>query len=180
LVEAIQNKRAVAASDALMNRSSLAIYWIVTKNTNRREVSGGIQTNKWKEGMILAGKELGVLSLIKDINKKTKNISGGEVIVNTDNKFLIKECCREVNKVSDCTNKAGAIVEVIRHEMKKSTVDILLEYSSDKSRPNTEFHQAPGAYLMKRCDTESKRKCEEVRQYQLEPSVLNYGIITPV
>ena len=25
-----------------------------------------------------------------------------------------------------------------------------------------------------------KKKCEEVRQYRLEPSNLNYGIVTPV
>jgi len=39
----------VAASDASMNGSSLATYWIVITDTNRREVSGEIQTNKWEE-----------------------------------------------------------------------------------------------------------------------------------
>ena len=52
MVEVIQNKRAVAASNVLMNGSILATNWIVTTNTNGREVSGGIQINKWEEGMI--------------------------------------------------------------------------------------------------------------------------------
>jgi len=49
---------------------------------------------------------------------------------------------------------------------------------SDRPKPNTEFHQDPGAYLMRKCDQLSKKKCKDLRDGSITSNPLPLGIGT--
>ena len=51
--------------DAAMDGNVVAAQQILITNKNREEISGGVQSKKWDEGMLLAGEGLGVLDLVK-------------------------------------------------------------------------------------------------------------------
>ena len=91
--------------------------------------------------MISVGKGFGLLDLVASIVKNIRNIESGEIVIYNDNKKLIREIHKEVMKESECTGEAGAIVEVIRRELKKSHIEISIEYSNNKPYPNKEFYQ---------------------------------------
>ena len=103
-----------------------------------------------------SGDGMGLLSLIRDINQKTTNMHSGEVTVCSDNKSLITECRKKRFKASEYTNNTGAVIEVIRREIAKASIVILAQYSKNKPRPNTEFYQNTGAYLLKKAGKNRK------------------------
>ena len=101
-----------------------------------------------------------MLDLIKNISKNTKCLQTGGIVIYNNNKKLIREIEKEVSKESDCTKKAGAVVEGIKRELKTSNIDIKIEYTNDKPRMNIGFLQQPGPILMKRYDEEAKQQCK--------------------
>ena len=58
-----------------------------------------------------------------------------------DNKKLIKEVDKCINKESECTQEAGAVAAEIRRVIKTSHMNIKLEYSNDKPQSNWSFEQ---------------------------------------
>ena len=108
---------------------------------NEAERDGGVITNKWGTGMIATGEGIRLLDLIKNIVKNTKELDSGEVVIYNDNKKLIREINKEVEKESDYTQEAGAIVEGICRKIKKAKIDITIEYANDKPHPNLLFKQ---------------------------------------
>jgi len=105
--------RAVAATDAAIKYNVLASHWIVTDYENNEEINGGVISTKWDDKMIPVGKAADLLELILQIMKNTKHLLSGEIKVYNDNKKIILALDREVNKESDCTQEAGALVERI-------------------------------------------------------------------
>ena len=180
ILQSIRNRTAVAATDASMKGINLATHWILTNKTNTIEITGGIHSAKWSDGQIPAGEGLGLLALIKFVTNNTKNEDSGEICIYNDNKKLIREIGKEIEKGSQCTQEAGAVVEGIRRELQRSKVTIKVEYANDKIRANQSFEQQAGNILMKRCDEESKRKCNEMLDNENECTIKEIGINTPI
>ena len=175
---AIQNRSALAATDASMNGKYIATHWIITTNINDKEISGGVQSNKWNDKMIPAGEGIGLLSLLRDINIKTKEYQTGKIVIYNDNKYLIRECLRNRKKASEYTYEAGSVTEAIRRELKASSIEIEIKYSNDRPKPNTEFYQDPSAHLMRKCDQQSKQKYRSLCQGRITSTPLPIGIGT--
>ena len=55
----------------------------------------------------------GTLDLIKYIIKRSRNIDRGKVVVYINNKTVIKDIYKPINKESDVIGEAGAIIIVI-------------------------------------------------------------------
>ena len=134
------------------------MHWIITTLEQNREIEGGVDSNIWGEGMIPAGKATGLLDLITYITSRCRNIDRGEVVVYADDKTVIREIYKPINKESNATGEAGATIAAIRDKIEKAPIDISINYLNNKPRPDKTFSQQPGAILMKRCDTESKNK----------------------
>ena len=134
--EAIRNGTAVAAIDAAMVENYIATHWIVTTRGNEVEITGNMRLTKWRNGMILAGEGIGLLGLIKYIVNAIKDVEHGEIRIFNDNKKLLKEVEKYIKKESNCTQEAGAVVEGIRREIKRSNVNIKLEYLNNKPQSN--------------------------------------------
>ena len=49
-----------------------------------------------------------------DIKTNTKNIENREVKIFTDNKYILREYHKLINKASDVTGKARGIIEAMR------------------------------------------------------------------
>ena len=75
LIQAIQCRRVVAASDASIRGDFLATHWIITTLLNDVKEEGGITTDAWGDGMIPAGEGVGLLDLVMKIVKATKLLS---------------------------------------------------------------------------------------------------------
>ena len=132
--EAIMNRRVVVASNAALEGTMLATYWIVTTINNTTKICGGIETKNQDETMILAEEALRVLDLIKAIAAATKNIQSREIVVYLGNKRVLYEYHKQVNKESNVTMEAGAIIAEMKDEIEKATIDITLVYSNNKPR----------------------------------------------
>jgi len=91
--------------------------------------------------MVPGGEAIGVLDLIKYIVKRSKNITSGEIIVYMDNKTVIRNINETVNKESDVTGEAGAMIVAIQDEIEKVSITISIEYSNNKSQPEKIFAQ---------------------------------------
>jgi len=82
---------------------------------------------------------LGLYNLIKEINSKTRHLTGGEITVYSDNKCIINEVMAPVEKESVFTKEAGATIAAIKEEITKSTIEIYIEYSNNKPRDGRAF-----------------------------------------
>ena len=163
-----------------MARQYIATHWIVSTKQNEVEIEGGIVSSRWREGLIPSGEGIGLLDLIKHVVKATKDVPQGEICIYNDNKKLLKEIQKEVHKERDCTQEAGAVVAAIKREIDKIRVTIRLEYANNKPRNNATFEQQSEQFLMKRCDSEVKRKCVALID-QEDVCTLKYkGIAAPI
>ena len=116
---------------------------------NNIEIIRGIESKYQEDGIILAGKEIGALDLIKYINKRTKHAENREVVIYIDNKRVITEYYVQIKKESKVTIEATGIITKIREEIKKVSIEIILELSKNKPKPGKLFHQQLGPVLMK-------------------------------
>ena len=123
---------------------------------NRREIERGIVLKRWGDRMILVGEGVGLLDLIKQVNKRTKDVENGKLITCSDNKHFIKKLHSKARKSSNCTREAGRIIEEIRREASTIKHDMCLEYSNDRLDSSKRFDQQHGAELIKRCNSVSK------------------------
>ena len=55
-------------------------------------------------------------------------------------------------ELSELIIEAVAVLEAIRREIEKISIDTSSHYLNNKPRPDKLFHQQPGAVLMKRCN----------------------------
>ena len=115
--EAIINRRAVAAVDASIDERFMAAYWVITTVDEAEKYTNAITSSKWINGTIPAAEGLGLYNLIKEINSKTRHITGGEIIVYSDNKRIINEVIAPVEKESVFTKEAGATIAAIKEEL---------------------------------------------------------------
>jgi len=180
IVDDIVNKTAVAATDAAIAGQYIATHWIVSTKQNEVEIEGGIVSSRWREGLIPSGEGIGLLDLIKHVVKATKDVPQGEICIYNDNKKLLKEIQKEVHKERDCTQEAGAVVAAIKREIDKTRVTIRLEYANNKPRNNATFEQQSGQFLMKRCDSEAKRKCVALIDQEDVCTIKYKGIAAPI
>ena len=67
-----------------------------------------------------------------------------------------KVCISEIEKESQCVQKASAIIESVKEEINKSLIIIKIEYSNDRPKVNRTFQQEPHPILVKECDKKSK------------------------
>ena len=67
---AITNGKALAATDASMDGTLMATYWIVAPFEHQIKIEGGTQSTKCENGMTLEGEGLGVLSLVTQLKTK--------------------------------------------------------------------------------------------------------------
>ena len=144
--------------DASIQEQLMATHWVLTILEQEIELEGGVESKAWGEGLIAIGEATGTLDLIKYIVQRSKNIPSSEVVIYTDNKTVLKEVYRPINKESDVTGEVGTTITAIRETMDAAMIDISIEYSNDKLRPGKTFVQQPGAILMKKYDLESKKK----------------------
>ena len=86
-----------------------------------------------------------MLDLAQNSKIKTIDIEQGEIIIYSDNKRVVKECCKEVGKASNCTKEAGGTLEHAKREVESMKFDVTLEYSNGKHNPPKEFYQQLGA-----------------------------------
>lgn len=180
ILDQIQSKVAVAATDAAMEENYIATHWIISTKDNEVEHSGGVRSTEWNVGLIPAGEGIGLLELVKNVNKNTKHLNDGEITIYNDNKKLINEIHKEVMKESECTQEAGGVVEGIRREIKKANIVIKIEYANNKPHVNKTFEQQAGQVLMKKCDEEAKRKCAELFDEERRHSIKHVGIEVPI
>jgi len=179
LKQAIIERKAVAATDASMLGNMMATHWIITTLAQDAEIEGGIESKKWAEGLVPVGEAIGLLDLIKQIVQKTKSIPSGEIVVYSDNKYIIKKINNPAHKESDVTGDAGATITAIKEEINKATISILIEYANNKPRPGKTFSQQPGAVLIKKCDEISKQKRLLLQNNIVTRPILHCGVETP-
>ena len=122
-----------------MVENYIATHWIVTTRGNKVETAGNVKSTKWRNEMIPASEGIRLLGLIKCIVNATKDVEYGEIRIFNDNIKLLKEVEKCIEKESDYTQEAGAVVEGMRREIKRSNVNIKLEYSNNKPRSNRSF-----------------------------------------
>ena len=114
MLDAMRNRRAIAATDASMVENNIAAHWIIINHHNEREIEGGTQSKRWSEGTTPAGEGIGLLNLMQNIKRKVAGVDQGEMIIYSDNKHVLKEYCKDINKASDCTKEAGGVIEHVR------------------------------------------------------------------
>ena len=91
--------------------------------------------------MVAGGEAIGTLDLINYIVKRAKNIENGEIIVYMDNKLVINNIKKDAHKESDVTGEVGATVAAIKEAIAKASIEITVEYSNNKPRPERIFVQ---------------------------------------
>ena len=84
--------------------------------------------------------EVGSLNLIQNTRIKIKHIEQGEIATHSDDKCIIKECHKEVNKASDCAKEVDGVLEHIWREVESIKFDVTLECSNNKPNPTKELH----------------------------------------
>jgi len=77
--------------------------------------------------MILVGKELRLLDLIRNIKEYTLYIEWNKVLIYSNNKCILNEYRKESYKESDIIKEAGAVIETIKREIDDTNINILLE-----------------------------------------------------
>ena len=134
----------------------MAAYQIITTLDKHGKYTNTISSSKQTNRVVLAVEGLRLLNLIKEINQNTKYITGGEIIIYSDNKKIINSVLLEEMKESQYTQEASATIFAIKREIAISIIEILIEYSNNKSREGQIFHQDPGPVLIKAYDKGSK------------------------
>jgi len=137
----IMNRRAVVATDALMHGNFMATHWTITTLEQEINIEGRIESNTWAEGIVPVGEAIGVLDVIKYVVKRTRNITGGELVVYSDNKTIINNINKPAHKESNVTGEAGAIITAIKDKIEKAPITISIEYANNKPRPGKTFIQ---------------------------------------
>ena len=137
----IRNKCTIAASDASIARNLLSTHWIFPTLENDIEIEGRVDFENWTEGMISSGEAIETLDLIQYIIARSTNIESDEVVVFIDNKTILKEMYKPINKESNITSEAGATVAIIQDLISNVTIDISAEYANNKYKPEKTFQQ---------------------------------------
>ena len=78
----------------------MAAYWIVTRLDETGKQTNNISLSKWTNRLVPAAEGIGLLNLIKEINKQIKHIIDGEITIYFDNKKVIKELMVKETKES--------------------------------------------------------------------------------
>ena len=69
--------------------------------------------------MIHAGKAIGILDLIKNINENTKHIQSREVTIYIDSKKVLSEYSKQIKRESEATAEAAGIITEIKMRLTK-------------------------------------------------------------
>ena len=90
--EAIVNRRTIATVDASIDERFMAAVWIATIAEKRGKHVNETTLTKWMKGATPEAKGLGMLNLVKEINNKTKHLTGEKIKTHSDNKKVTKVC----------------------------------------------------------------------------------------
>ena len=77
--EAIINRTSVAAVDASVDERFVAAFWVITTLKERGKCFNYITSSNWVNGAIPVAEGLCLLNLLKEINNKTKQVTGGKI-----------------------------------------------------------------------------------------------------
>ena len=113
-------------------------------------------------GQTLVAEGVGILNLLRKINKKTSHLESGAITVFSDMKKIVNEVRYKVVKESQCVREASATIMAIKKEIDNATITVELEYSNKKIRQDRPFQQNPGFYLINECDVKSKQMRKEL------------------
>ena len=127
----------------------MSILWIITTLEQEIEIERGVNLKIQGDSIIPPREAIRTLDLIKYITKRSRNIDRDEVVVYIDNKIVIKDIYKPINKESDIIGEAGVMVAVIYKEIEKVTIYISIEYSNNKPQSDKTFLQQSGTILMK-------------------------------
>ena len=100
--EAIMNRRTIAAVDASIDERFMAAIWVFITLEERVKHVNGITSTKQIKGATLAAKGISILKLVKEINNKTKHLTGEKIKTYSDDKQVINSVLTEL------TGKANA------------------------------------------------------------------------
>ena len=89
---------------------------------------------------------------------------------------MINKIYKPIKKESNVTGEAGATIAAICKKIKKSKIDITVNYSNAKLRVDKSFLQQPRQILMKRCGTESKTKRRLIEQNRIRNPIKHHRI----
>ena len=77
--EAIINRIVVAAVDASIDELFMAAFWVISTLKEKGKHGNDITSSKWVNEATPVAKGLGLLNLVKQINNKTKHLTGGKL-----------------------------------------------------------------------------------------------------
>ena len=142
----IRNRHAVAASNVSMARNLLSTHWILLILENYIEIEGGVDSKSWTKVMIPLGEAIGTLDFTQYIISRSKNIKSGKVVVLIDNKTILKEIYKLINKESNIMLEVGVTIATIQDLINNVTIDISIEYANNKAKPEKSFNNNLNQY----------------------------------
>ena len=89
--QAIEQRKAHAASDAAMNNSKMGGHWIIMDLESKVKTQNTLCHKRWDNNTIKGAEAIVALELITVIGKKGKMINEGKITVAIDNKRCVME-----------------------------------------------------------------------------------------
>ena len=81
MLNEIRNRMAVVVTDAAIDRDYIATHQVISIRNNETEVIGEIASARWSDGLIPAGKGIGLLALVTHIVKNMSEMQSGEIYI---------------------------------------------------------------------------------------------------
>ena len=113
----------------------------------KRKTCNDIASSQWVNGAIPEAEGLGLLNLVKEINKNKKYLARGDFVIYSDNKKATNSVLNEVDEERKCVQEASATIESAKRETDKSIIEVNIEHSNNKPHPDEEFQQEPGLFF---------------------------------
>jgi len=99
-----------------------------------------------------------------------------DIIAFTDNSFVVKMINKEELILCDAIQDTIGIIIQIRAEIKKSLLQIRIEYSNGKLKRNERFEDNPGPFFIRKCNKEATGVREENHTNEVITNLPEYGI----
>ena len=75
--------------------------------------------------MVSASEAIGTLDLVKYIILRISYVERGKVVIYVDNKKILNEYTKQINKESEVSIEVAGVITEIRDKIIKATIDIL-------------------------------------------------------
>ena len=84
--EAIENRKAYAATDVAINNGKIGGYWILVDTERRHIMQNTLYHKRWGENTVKGAEAIVLLELIIVIKNKGRNVESGKITMAVDNR----------------------------------------------------------------------------------------------